>query len=60
GFRVKRIWRGAEYDITVENPDKVQKGVKALFCDDLPVTEIPLKPRGTSTNVKVVMGKQTI
>ena len=60
GFRVKRIWRGAEYDITVENPDNVQKGVKALYCDGLPVAEIPLKPCGTSTNIRVVMGKQTI
>ena len=29
-FEVKRQWRGATYNITVKNPDGVQKGVKSV------------------------------
>ena len=33
GFSVKRKFRGAEYHITVKNPDGVCKGVKSITVD---------------------------
>ncbi|MBR5929770.1 MAG: hypothetical protein IKZ93_07305, partial [Prevotella sp.] len=32
-FTVKRKFRGAEYFITIKNPDGVQKGVKQILFD---------------------------
>lgn len=32
-YRVKRVLRGAEYNITIKNPDGVQKGVKQITVD---------------------------
>ena len=31
GFTLTRQWRGAQYDITVENPEHVSKGVCQIF-----------------------------
>ena len=33
GFTAQRIWRGAEYKITVENPGHVQAGVAEVWLD---------------------------
>ena len=33
GFTVRRRFRGAEYEITVENPDGVEKGVREIIVD---------------------------
>ena len=33
GFTLRRVWRGATYEIVVENPDHLEKGVKAMTVD---------------------------
>ena len=33
GFTLRRVWRGATYEIVVENPDHVEKGVKTMTVD---------------------------
>jgi N,N'-diacetylchitobiose phosphorylase len=44
GFRVSRQWRGATYDITVENPDGVQKGVKRITMNGREI-QSPVPPQ---------------
>ncbi len=56
GFQAKRRWRGAEYRIQVENPSHVEKGVKEVYVDQKPVSEIPAFARGTAHEVRIVMG----
>jgi N,N'-diacetylchitobiose phosphorylase len=57
GFAVTRRWRGATYDIKVENPKGVSKGVEALFLDGKPLDgPIPQRPEGSRSLVRVVMG----
>ena len=55
-FSVVRRWRGAEYDIHVENPDGVMKGVRELFLDGEKVDRIPVAAQGSRHDVRVVMG----
>ncbi len=38
GFKVSRAYRGARYDITVENPAHVCKGVKSIVCDGVRIS----------------------
>ena len=40
-FKVHRVWRGAEYDINVVNPNKVNKGVKEIKLNGEIVDFIP-------------------
>ena len=58
GFTVSRRFRGAVYQIAVENPDGVQHGVKALFVngDPVPGGVIPVQSTGDTVSVRVVMG----
>jgi cellobiose phosphorylase len=58
GFSVKRIFRGTEYQIRVNNPDHVSKGIKKLVVDDTAITGnlVPLKEPGTACVVTVTMG----
>ena len=56
GFKVSRIWRGAEYNIVVSNPDHVQKGVKKIVFDGEEVSKIPVCEANTKHDVKIVMG----
>ena len=51
-----RRWRGAEYDIHVENPDGVMKGVQELYLDGEKVERIPVMAQGSRHDVRVVMG----
>lgn len=46
GFILRRVWRGATYEIVVENPDHLEKGVKAMTVDGKPVSSniLPLFP----------------
>ncbi|MCL2720658.1 MAG: N,N'-diacetylchitobiose phosphorylase [Treponema sp.] len=60
-FSVRRVWRDAVYNITVENPSGVSKGVKeckvngqVVSCNG--VAEIPVQPKGSECNITVVMG----
>ncbi|MDR1836663.1 MAG: N,N'-diacetylchitobiose phosphorylase [Treponema sp.] len=60
-FSVRRVWRGAVYNITVENPQGVSKGVKECTVNGQPVkcggcgAQIPVQTAGENS-VKVVMG----
>ena len=57
-FRITRVWRGAEYRITVENPDRVEKGVASVTCNGRAVDGlIPVRPEGSVNEVTVVMGR---
>jgi cellobiose phosphorylase len=58
GFSITRRFRGAEYRITVENPDGVEKGVKQVTVNGQPIEGniIPPIPAGTAADVLVVMG----
>lgn len=59
GFTVKRHWRGADYLITVKNPDHVSKGVKRLEVDGVevdPAQGVPQAEEGSKVEVKVVLG----
>lgn len=55
-FSAVRRWRGAEYDIHVENPDGVMKGVQELYLDGEKVERIPVMAQGSRHDVTVVMG----
>ena len=58
GFTVTRKFRGAVYDITVENPDGVQKGVREVTVDGRRIEDnvLPVLESGRCTKVTVVMG----
>ena len=56
GFKVTRIFRGATYHITVENPGKVMKGIKKILLDKKEVNKIPIMEKGSSHDVLVIMG----
>jgi cellobiose phosphorylase len=57
GFRVCRRFRGAEYDITVRNPDGVMGGVKSLVVDGRRTESnlVPVAPAGTRVRVEVTL-----
>ncbi len=55
-FEVTRRWRGAEYKVSVVNPDGVMKGVKELWFDGERVERIPAAESGSVHEVWVVMG----
>ena len=55
GFTAVRKWRGAEYRITVRNPEHVEKGIRAIRVDGRETAEIPDFGSGTH-DVEVVMG----
>jgi cellobiose phosphorylase len=57
GFSVQRRFRGAEYAITVKNPNHVSKGVRSVTVDGKPIegSVVPAFTSGTHT-VEVVMG----
>ena len=57
-FSVTRVWRGAEYRISVKNPEGVMKGVKELILDGRKVSKIPVSEAGSSHEVTVVMGNK--
>lgn len=55
-FSMSRVWRGAKFEIKVENPDGVMKGVKEIYLDGAKVDKIPVQPAGSKHDVKVIMG----
>lgn len=57
-FTVHREWRGAQYHITVYNPDKVMKGVRSLLLNKVPVEKIMVQPRGSVSEVIVILGEK--
>jgi len=58
GFKVTRKFRGATYNITVENNAGVNKGIKEVYVnnDKVDTAIIPVQPAGTVSDVKVIMG----
>lgn len=58
GFTATRTFRGAQYDIKVENPQHVCKGVTAVYCNGEKVETLPLLKAGESAQVRVVLGSK--
>jgi len=58
GYTVSRRFRGADYVITVKNPDGVQSGVKTLLVNGEPIsgTLIPPAAPGTQVNIEAILG----
>ncbi|MBV7300019.1 GH36-type glycosyl hydrolase domain-containing protein [Enterovibrio paralichthyis] len=57
GFEVNREWRGATYQIKVQNPNGVSKGVQSITLNGEPVTgAIPAQAEGSVNEVVVVLG----
>ena len=55
-FDVDRTWRGARYQIHVENPHGVSKGVRELYVDGEKTDRILPFAAGTRHEVRVIMG----
>ena len=57
-FTIRRRFRGALYEITVENPGGVQKGVSSVTLDGCPVQGkvLPIQRAGSRVSVHVRMG----
>ena len=58
GFEVTRQWLEATYNIRVENPDSVSKGVKSILLngEEVSGSAIPVQPKGSVNDVVVVLG----
>jgi len=59
GFRVMRRFRGATYDIRVENPSGAEKGLKELTVNGEaadPAAPVPAAVPGSRVSVEAVMG----
>ncbi|MHB9292690.1 Glycoside Hydrolase Family 94 protein [Hollandina sp. SP2] len=57
GFTARRVWRGGVYEIQVDNPAGVSKGVRECLLNGSPVQGgIPAQPAGTVNQVRVVLG----
>ncbi len=58
GFKMKRKFRGANYNIEVQNPEHLSKGVKRVIVNgiDLESSVIPVLEKGKEHSVKVVIG----
>ena len=56
-FSIRRVYRGATYDIRVTNPDGVEKGVRKVSVDGKEITGplLPILESGTH-KVEVTMG----
>jgi cellobiose phosphorylase len=59
GYKVKRVFRGATYNIEVKNPDHISKGVKKLIINgkEMEGNIIPLMPENSVNHVEVIMEK---
>ncbi len=55
-FSATREWRGAMFNIQVENPDGVMKGIKEIYLDGSKVDSIPVQASETVHQVRIVMG----
>ena len=58
GYTVKRRFRGAVYEIAVENPRGVQRGISELYVNGVAQAPgiIPVQAAGSAVSVRVVMG----
>jgi N,N'-diacetylchitobiose phosphorylase len=55
-FEVSRKWRNAIYNIRVENPTHVMKGVKELYVDGELLKSVPVFSDGAAHEVRAVLG----
>jgi cellobiose phosphorylase len=55
---MKRVFRGATYEITVLNPEHVSRGVARMTLDGLDVggVELPASGDGKVHTVEIVLG----
>ena len=58
GFKVTRAYRGASYEVTVNNPKGLSKGVTRMKVDGKEVAGnvLPLAPAGTTVKVEIDLG----
>ena len=58
GFKIRRPFRGSVYEIEVENPHRVCRGVKKILLDHRPLKDslVPVFSDGKLHKVKVIMG----
>ena len=56
GFEATRVWRGATYEIKVENPNGVMKGVSKIILNGEEVQQIAVQPASSCNQVTIVMG----
>ncbi|MDD3428513.1 MAG: N,N'-diacetylchitobiose phosphorylase [Oscillospiraceae bacterium] len=57
-FTVKRVFRGATYSITVQNPAHVCHGVAHILVNGTAAQRIPLLKPGQQADVTVVLGEE--
>jgi cellobiose phosphorylase len=65
GYTVRRVFRGAEYSITVRNPAHVECGVREILVDGETKTTsdgvrhamLPVFPAGSAHDIVIVMGR---
>ena len=57
-FTVKRAYREGVYNISVKNPDNVEKGIKKMIVDGQEINGniIPYDKNKKEINVEVIMG----
>ena len=58
GFSITRKFRGATYQIEIENPNRKSKGIQSVLIDGKPHASniIPVFPKGTEHKVKIILG----
>ena len=52
---LRRVWRGATYEIIVQNPAHVEKGVKTLIADGKTLDGNILLPAPAGSTVQVIV-----
>ena len=59
GFRIRREFRAAVYEIEVQNPDHVSKGVHRVTVDGRQIKGnlVPVLARGQTHHVQAIMGR---
>lgn len=62
GFRVTRVFRGAVYQIEVNNPDHICKGVRSVKVDGKEIAGniLPIFGDGKTHRVEVIMSQETL
>lgn len=58
GFKMKREFRGAKYNIEIQNPDHVSKRIKQVYVNGIEIesNKVPILEKGKEHMVKVIMG----
>ncbi|MDH7602358.1 MAG: glycosyl transferase family 36 [Armatimonadota bacterium] len=61
GFRIVRRFRGAVYEVEVQNPEHIQHGVARIEIDGTPIEGklLPLLQPGSRAHILCIMGKET-